>query len=256
MSDALFLRFRNSIQEHLPEAQANCASAMATIADAHADAMHLPGDFARGLNYAWQMLACECPNSTEEHREARLNYEVDFSVEALDIGGQWLPIIRERLISGLPSGRLTGTIAPNDDDFVREWLKAHESKERKTELVRSEAWTHEILFDAITMRRDFETSFSMVKALLASHTDEWQLVSLGSGPLEDMLVHFGSKAVDAFVPMLTTDPAFAKAIACTWISEAEIRAYWRRRITEYGVPVAIPESKLGPLHLPGPHAPL
>lgn len=257
MSLDLFEHLRTTLEKHLPDARLGNAGALAEISNAHSFAMHLNG--YRALTYAWICLACEAPDATDKHREERLECEVSFSVDDLDEGNARIPEILERLQSCEAPGNWTATIVPNDADFVRDWLKKNEvMREENEPRQRGPDWARELLFETITLRRDFDASLAMTNALLAAHTTESQLVSLGCGALEDMLKTFGEKAVDEFVPRIKTDPHLAKAMACVWISditdpEGKIRGHWQRRIAEHDVPVAVDTT--GTMHLPGPHAP-
>ena len=250
MSIDLFEHLRKTLEDSFPEARLGKAEALAKIANAHSTASHLSG--YSELTYAWIRMACEAADATEKHREEKLDYEVIFSALELSEGDERIPEIRERLQSGETPGEWTGTIVPNDADFIRDWLKENESRMGKRDERR--AWAHMLLFEHIQCRQNFQKSLAMVNALLAGHTTQWQLVILGCGPLEDMLKTFSDEAVDEFVPRLKTEPALAKAIACAWISEPGIRGYWDQRIKEHGVPVAIDTT--GTMHLRGPHTPL
>lgn len=258
MSHDLFEHLKSTLAAQLPDARVGKASAFAEIAEAHACATHIGYRFA--ITYAWHCLACECADASQENRDEKLRYEINMPADILHSGESLMPTIRKRIRSGEAPGRWTGSIVPNDTDFVHDWLKLNESRQEdahKTDT--SVSWAWELLFDAITMRRDFDASLSMVNALLAAHTTEWQLVSLGCGAIEDMLKTFGKQAVDAFVPRLRNEPALAKAVACVWISDVtdpdeKIRKHWNRSIAEHGVPVAVDTSDT--MHLPGPHAPL
>ena len=251
MTDTLFGNFKAAVENALPGARRGAAASLFAIAEAHETATHL-GRIHFGLAYAWTCLACECPDATDEHRQARLNYEVDFDVNDLDIGQQWMPIIRERLNSGAEPGRWTGTIAPNDADFVRDWLKANEGEKAKAD--DRLGWAEELLFDHLHLKADFELSLEMVNALLAGHSTESQLVMLGCGTLEEMLIKFGRRAVDAFVPRLKSEKPLAYAVACVWISggdehRRDLLKYWEQKLREHDVPTIPAEEP----HLPEPH---
>lgn len=254
MTDTLFGNFKAAVENALPGARRGDAASLFAIAEAHETATHL-GRIHFGLAHAWTCLACKCPDATDEHRQARLNYEVDFDVADLDIGQQWLPIIRERMEAGGAAGRWTGTIAPNDADFVRDWLKTHEGENAKAD--DRPGWAGELLFEHLHLRADFELSLEMVNALREKHSTEPQLVMLGCGPIEDMLIKFGRRAVDAFVPRLKNETPLAYAVACVWISgwdenRRDILAYWAQKLREHDIPTVPTQEP----HLRGPHAPL
>lgn len=247
----VFKYLRDTLTANLPGARRGDAESLFAIAEAHTAATHL-GGLHFGLAYAWTCLACESPNASDAHRQTRLKHEVNFDVDDLNISHQWMPIIRERMASEVTTGRWTGTIAPNDADFVRDWLKAHEGAAANAD--GRWGWADDLLFEHLHLNEDFELSLEMVSALLASHSAEPQLVSLGCGPLEDMIIKFGRRAVDAFVPRLKNDRALAYAIACVWISgwdeaRRDTRDYWAQKIRELGIPAIAAEEP----HLPGPH---
>ena len=235
MSDPSFLKFKATVENALPGAQARQAAAMAAMASAHEDQFHLLG-LNRALAYAWRSLTCECPDATDEHRDSLLNSEVEFDDDELAIGQLWLPIIRARLENGAEPGQWTGTIAPNDEDFVEAWLRHHAAKGKGDH--DADGWAGFLLNNYAT--RNLPVAWQMVQRLLRQRTTDWQLVMLGCGPLEDLIWAHDEDAVNLIAPFVTGNPDLSCALASVWISEREprgvhIREYWAKRLAELGV---------------------
>lgn len=235
MNDMTFRNFKAAVESALPGARVYIASAMADMAVAHENQFHLCG-LNRALAHAWRTLACECPDATDAHRDAQLNCEVEFDDEDRGIGQLWLPILRKRLDTDAPPGLRTGTIAPNDEDFIEAWLRHHQEKGSGDH--QRDGWAGALLWEWCD--GDLHTGWEMTQCLLKHHTTDWQLTMLGCGPLEDMLWKHAEDAVNLIAPSVPGARALSYALAHVWIGDdkprgAHIRQYWAQRLAELGV---------------------
>ena len=96
--------------------------------------------------------------------------------------------------------------------LVEQWLS--ENKENKQEGTENS----QVIDLVIDMRYDAspETQLAFVEKAIEMATNEWQLVMISAGPLEDLLAQHGEAIIDTVITKSRQDPKFRKTMTGVW----------------------------------------
>ena len=92
--------------------------------------------------------------------------------------------------------------------LVEQWLS--ENKENKQEGTENS----QVIDLVIDMRYDAspETQLAFVEKAIEMATNEWQLIMISAGPLEDLLAQHGEAIIDTVITKSRQDPKFLSLI--------------------------------------------